>query len=364
MLMAELSPGRASDWLEIWTNCFAIATDDALERGLPEQSVQLITRSVEGLPTGSANDVVGAWNELWSEGVVAVLGPSNADNGMAVRTSANERQTPTMLFGCSEQLASAWTFSVPWGAAAEDIFLAMSWVHHQGHRRVALLWDTAWHGEEWFAYAAPAAERFGVEIVDDARIDALVVGDAAKARQLDAARAGVAKVRAAGADAIVMMTSHAAVPFATALQELGWAAPRVIAGGSFGAARRLPALFEGWVGSCLWDDSNLTCAEFLRQYEKRFGTRPPEDMAIAVYDGCRALLEGMRLAPAMTREGIRTGLERVKRLSAASGAPSTVLSFGPHDHRGYKGRDTSVLRRQLTASRDGCVFEGYYRDPA
>jgi ABC-type branched-subunit amino acid transport system substrate-binding protein len=191
-----------------------------------------------------------------------------------------------------------------------------------------------------------------------------VVGAEPEARQLEAARDGVDHVRRGGADALLMMTSHGSVPFATALQDAGWDVPRVIAGGSFGAARKLPALFEGWVGTCLWDDTNPTSREFLDRYEKRFGARPPEDMAIATYDGARALLEGIGLAPMMTRDGVRTGLERVKLLPASSGGPSSVLSFGPHDHRGYKGPHTSVLRRQATAERDGCVFEGYYRGPS
>ena len=364
MLMGELSPGRAADWLETWRNCFSLALDAALDRGALEQPVELIDRQVEGLPTGSQHNVVEAWKELRAEGAMAILGPCNADNGMAVRATANQARVATVLFGCSEQLASDWTFSVPWGAAPEDVFLAMSWVHHQGLRRVALLWDTAWHGEEWHGYAQVAARRFGLELVGDTRIPALVVGDAAKDQQLEAARAGLARVRRAEPEALVMMTSHGSVPFATALQEMGWDLPRVIAGGSFGAARKLPALFEGWVGTCLWDDANPTCQEFLARYEKRFGHRPPEDMAIAVYDGARALLEGVALAPIMTTDGIRAGLERVKLLPASSGGPGSVLSFGPHDHRGFKGRDLSVLRRQATAETDGCVFEGYYRDPA
>jgi ABC-type branched-subunit amino acid transport system substrate-binding protein len=364
MLMGERSPGRAADWLEIWTNCFSLALDGALDRGELEQPVELVTREVEGLPTGSERAVVEAWRELSSVGVVAVLGPSNADNGMAVRPAANEGRTPTVLFGCSEQLASEWTFSVPWGAAPEDVFLATSWLHHEGHRRVALLWDSAWHGEEWFAYAQLAARRFGVEQVGDARIPAHVVGDDPKQRQHDEARRGLEALRELAPDALLMMTSHGSVPFATALQELGWDVPRVIAGGSFGAARKLPALFAGWVGTCLWDDENPTCQDFLASYEKRFGARPPEDMAIAVYDGARALLEGIALAPVRSRDGVRTGLERVKQLPASSGGPGSVLSFGPHDPRGYKGRDLSILRRQATPERDGCVFEAYYRDPS
>jgi ABC-type branched-subunit amino acid transport system substrate-binding protein len=363
ILVGEETADRGGDWAQVWQNCFQLALDDAIARNIVDQPVELVVRSVEGLPTGSQHNVIQAWRELEDEGAIAILGPSNADNGMAVQETANAGKVVTIVFGCSERLASEWTFSVPWGAAPEDAFYALSWAHQQGHRRVAALWDSAWHGLEWFQYARIAARRFGIEIIGDVRIPALVMDEADRSNQLEQARDGVERLRPLHPDALVMMTSHGSVPFAMAVKELGWDIPRVIAGGSFGAARMLPELFEGWVGTCLWDDNNPTCVRFLDRYTERFGERPREDMAIAVHDGCRALLEGISLAPIMTRAGVRQGLEQVKLLPASTGGPGSVLSFGPFDHRGFKGRDISILRRQTTGTLDGCVFESYYSPP-
>lgn len=358
LLVGEVTADRGQDWPDIWTTCFEMALADVTDRGAVEQPVQLVTRVAEGLPTGSAHAVMSAWRELADEGVVAVLGPSNADNGMTVVPTANDGGVSTILFGCSEQLASPWTFSVPWGSAPEDALLAMQWVASRGHGSVAVLWDTAWHAEEWFAYGRRSADGLGIDVVGDVRIPALVMDDPSRDAQLAAARAGIERLRQLGPDAIVMMTSHGAIPFATALRDSGWDIARVIAGGSFGAARGLPELFEGWVGTCLWDDENPDCLEFLQRYEKLAGRRPTnEDMPLVVHDGCRALLAGIGLAPIMTRDGVRQGLERVKAMPACAGAPSTVLSFGPYDHRGYKGRSMSVLRRQAGPRRDDCVRE-------
>lgn len=360
ILVGEETSDRGQDWAEVWRNCFALALDEATRRDLLDQPVELIVRSVEGLPTGSQHTVVEAWHELERAGAIAILGPSNADNGMAVQATANEGEVVTILFGCSERLASAWTFSVPWGSAPEDCFYAMSWARQHGHRRVAVLWDSAWHGLEWFHYARLAARRFEMEIVGDVRIPALVMDESGRAQQFARAREGVERLRTLDPDAVVMMTSHGSIPFATAIQDIGWDVPRVIAGGSFGAARAVPELFAGWVGTCLWDDANPISADFLRRYTERFGGRPLEDMSIAVYDGCRALLEGISLAPIMTREGVRAGMEQVKLLPASTGGPGSVLSFGPYDHRGFKGRDLSILRRQAGGTTDECVFESYY----
>jgi len=157
------------------------------------------------------------------------------------------------------------------------------------------------------------------------------------------------------------MTSHGSIPFAQALQEVGWDIPRVIAGGSFGAARAVPELFVGWVGTALWDpESNPRCRDFLARYDERFGPQRNEDMLIAVYDGARALLEGISLAPIMTREGVRQGMEKIKMLPATTGGPTSIISFGPYDHRGYSGRDLSILRMQRDTTIEGNVKVGYY----
>lgn len=362
LLIGEATSARSESakWLEIWTAAVQIALDDALSRQILDQPVELVTRVAEGLPTGSQHNVVQAWKELEAEGVLGILGPSNADNGNGVRNTANAGEVPTILFGCSEHLSSPWTFNVPWGPAPEDSFIAMDWARRQGHTRVAILWDTAWHGDEWFEYARYAARRFGLQIVGDHRISALGADEVAR-KAIDAdAREGLERLRGQDPDALVMLTSHGSLVFATALQDMGWDIPRVIGGGSFGAARLHPEVFVGWVGTALWDiESNPRCAPFMRELTERCGFAPREDMSIAVHDGARALFEGMSLAPILTREGLRTGLERVKFLPATAGGPDTVLGFAPYNHRGYHGPNISILRRQTGPTKAECVKEGY-----
>jgi hypothetical protein len=42
--------------------------------------------------------------------------------------------------------------------------------------------------------------------------------------------------------------------------------------------------------------------------------------------------------------GLHDALETIRRLPAASGGPGTIITFGPEDHRGYKGPDFLILR--------------------
>ena len=49
--------------------------------------------------------------------------------------------------------------------------------------------------------------------------------------------------------------------------------------------------------------------------------------------------------PIATPDGLRRGLETIRRLPAANGAPGTIVTFGSEDHRGYKGADYLIIRR-------------------
>src|SRR5690606_742544 len=94
----------------------------------------------------------------------------------------------------------------------------------------------------------------------------------------------------------------------------------------------------------IYDERNPRARAFLQHYTERFG--PPAHLAftLAAYDAARALFEGIALASILTRDGVRSGLERVKRLSATMGGEGAYISFGPWDHRGVKGRDALCLR--------------------
>ena len=64
---------------------------------------------------------------------------------------------------------------------------------------------------------------------------------------------------------------------------------------------------------------------------------------MAAFDIGRLVGEGLALADARTPAGVREGLERVKRLPAASGKPGTTMGFGQWDHGALKG-EALVLR--------------------
>ena len=80
----------------------------------------------------------------------------------------------------------------------------------------------------------------------------------------------------------------------------------------------------------------------------RLRERSPKTAAgpigLAAYDMGRLVGEAVARAAHLTRAGVRDGLERVKRLPAASGMDGTTMGFANFDHGALKGRYL-VLRR-------------------
>ena len=102
--------------------------------------------------------------------------------------------------------------------------------------------------------------------------------------------------------------------------------------------------FEGWVGVDQFDERNKTFMSMLDRSEKRFGRRPVHCYTAQGYDMGNAVAHGLARARPHSRDGLRRGLEKVRRLDAAAGGPGNHISFGPYDHRGYKG-DFIVMRQ-------------------
>ena len=304
-----------------------------------------------------------ALRELEAEGCLAILGPSNADNCKSVLAAANDLQLPTFPFGCSHQLATEWTYSLAWGSAPVDAFLAMNWVARNGYRRAVVLGDTAWHAREWLDYLQVAGQRFGVRIIGSHMVTLYAGFEGHLDRQIADAREGVDFLRSLDADVLIMASSVSAERSAAVIHESGWDIPKIKAGAAFGGS---PA-WQGWVGTALYDEANPTYRAWKQAYESRFGPAPTGsmlDMALSFADAARAVLEGVSLAPVHNRAGVREGLDRVKMLPALAGGPTTVINFGPYDHRGYKGRDTSVLQRYVGPGPADFEFEGYFEADA
>lgn len=323
-----------------------------------ERGVELVEQVVVGAPSGPIRNALEGYEALVDAGVLAVIGPNHSDHNKALTDFAEARRVPLVTLGATAAHVSEHVFNVQWGSIPEDAYIVANWLAKHGHIRVTVTWDTAWHSGEYLYHFRHAARRLGLRILTDERLSQLPGPD------LDAHVARtVAEHRALAPDAIVhFATSRSGLAWARGVQAAGWSPPRIMNGGFYGAASPANAdAYEGWVGTGLWDDENLTLRALLEEYAAWAGEPfpAPAELAALYFDGMRTLLEGLALAPILTPEGVKRGLEDVKMLPAAIGGPRTVIGFGPWDRRGVKGMDVMILRR-MTGGK--LVMEGRY-DP-
>jgi branched-chain amino acid transport system substrate-binding protein len=343
-----------------------LALEHAKEAGRMERDVELVERHTSGLPAGSAFNAIREWKGLVEEdGVLAVISTFFSDTGMSLVPTINSGECPTMLMAGDQHLATKWSFNVQIGDLIQSGFSAMVWCHYHGHRRVAIVRDTTWHGEQWVSACRTAARRLSMTITT---IESIPASQANTHRsedaQREAAAAALKRIRETKPEAVVSICALASLAVAQEMQAMGWDIPRVSGSVGFESCR-LPecaAFWEGWVGPSVWDEKNSMCSKLIDSWEAKFGSRVGvfrECIGVAYYDAARLLFEALGEARIRTRSGLRDGLERVHYLSASSGAPSTIMGFTPYEHRAYHGADTIVLRRQAGPSVTDSKLEAY-----
>ncbi|MGE0742007.1 MAG: ABC transporter substrate-binding protein [Hyphomonadaceae bacterium] len=354
--------GLLQDWalwapVKDWYRGLELAFAEAFEGGLVDRPIEIVVREVEGPPDRSAAPVVAAWKELVEkENVLAVVGPHITDMAQIIRPVAEAYKVPTLSYCATMAYQSEYCFAIPNGTFADETFvMARHLVEDRGVRSVGIIREDNHIGDEYFDWFRQHARRMGLDIAADQIISP-------RAEVEDAERA-LALIKAAGAESIMYIGYGIACfrVFAAArrMAKAGWDVPRatittwVLLSGldkpnGSPVQMGLPAPTEdaeGWAGIDLIDEANPVLQAFLRRYVARFGGEPPINCyPMHMYDIGRLLAEGIARARPVTPQGVKRGLEQVRMLPAAAGAPGNVISLGPYDHRAYKGTGYLVVR--------------------
>src|SRR3546814_11849812 len=99
----------------------AFAFDDALAEGVIDRPVERVIREVHGLPSGRSHDVLEAWKEIASEGVLAMIGPHTSENSLVVRDYIeNEGHIPSIGWPGSDAWQGHWTYGLNQGSFPEE----------------------------------------------------------------------------------------------------------------------------------------------------------------------------------------------------------------------------------------------------
>lgn len=335
-----------------WLDAIQLAFDEAHADGVVDRPVELVVREVWAQPWTDGLVMRDAFEAVFAEErVLGFLGPMTTDNALAVLPAAEALGVPTISMAGTLDFRGPWAFLLSNGGLADEPFVIASWLRSQGHRSVVLLRETTEIGEGYTTWFRRAAAQAGLTIVAESVAAAPVM-------EVDEVVAALEPLQRAGADALVYLgLGRLNQVFRPAFEQLGWDPPRIMCTAFVRAlVSEQDALdIDGWVGVDQYDERNEVFAAVLDRFEARFGYRPAGTRASCGYDMglvTAIALGRMRVA---TPEGLRDALETVRRVPACTGAPGTVITFGPEDHRGYKGADFLILRRSVGGA---TVFEG------
>jgi branched-chain amino acid transport system substrate-binding protein len=306
--------------------------EDALRLGLEatrrsfDRPVELLAAHARGLPSGTAHEMERSFDQLAEAGVLAVLGPSISDNALVVQPLTDHHRLPAINYSGGERTRGAWMFHYQVGSLQEEPVVLARHLADRALRSVALVHDRSAVGRGYSEAFTEACGALGVDVVGTTAVSPL-------AEDLSGV---VGRLRSAGPEALCYLGLGAAArPLALAVIDEKWDVP-VVANSAlmFGYARKdWRADWDGWVYVDTVSDANADRAA-LRERSPRTAAGP---IGVAAYDMGRLLGEALERASHLTPDGVREALESVKAIPATSGAPGTVMGFGPWDHGALKG---------------------------
>ncbi|MBV8982783.1 MAG: ABC transporter substrate-binding protein [Acidimicrobiia bacterium] len=306
------------------------SVEEAVRQGLSEveldRPVELVPRQAAGLPAGSAHDVRRNFDELVDAGVLAIIGPSISDNGLLVRDWADAAAVPCINYTGGERTRSEFMFHYQVGSLAEEPILLAEHLRGRGLHSAVVVHDKSPVGSGYVSAFEGACDRLGIELLGRAAISPLA----------EEAGAIVDRLRQAKPDALVYLgLGQASRAVSLAIADAGWDVT-VVANSAlmFGYARKdWRAGFDGWAYVDTVSDGNLR-RQALKERSPRSAGGP---VGVAAYDIGRLVAEALARAVHLTGDGVKEGLEEVKRLPAATGYEGTTMGFGNYDHAALKG---------------------------
>lgn len=314
------APGDVTSWLRRET--------DALRgSGRLRIEVEFVYAYGLGLPSGTAEAVERAYEELAAQDVVMIVGPAIGDNALIATPLAEKHRIPTINWAGAERARGEYMFHQQVGSHEDESLVMARHMQAIGAQRLGVVYDISPIGTRHLQYLEDEAGVIGVEIAASEGISPL---------EQDAGEQ-VAKVLEAQPDGFVYLGLGLSAPaVARALSNRSWQGPRIMnTAGIRGYHGDFAQICDGWTYIDMHSDANRTLARLL----KAMGLPPQEALGAAKgHDLGRLVAEGLARAREFTCEGVKTGLEQIKWLPAAEGEEGTLLGFGIQDRGALHGR--------------------------
>jgi branched-chain amino acid transport system substrate-binding protein len=325
--------------------------DEYFERGELDRPVEFVIREVMGPMRGTNPVVVEAWRDLaFTENCLAIIGPEVTEANLAILDLVNSSGVPTISFCATADWAGPYAYALQNGCFPDESNLLAAYMAKQGLKRVGVFHEEGIIGDEYLAAFRMAARRYGVQVVSDHVVGLFNTQEPVEPQ--------LAQLMQAEPDCILVLSAYGALPAVqTAIQKANLADGRTLqlfqnttwvgitafgTAGDFDKAAMIRD-FEGWIGVDQIHERNNTFQTMLDRFEVKYGRRPFHAYTALGFDHGLVVADTLARMKPQSPEGFRHALERLRMRPACIGAPGTMISFGPQDHRGYKG-EYIVLR--------------------
>ena len=337
--------------------------------GVPERNTALLLQDeinkaggINGHPleiliedTGSEESrTVLAANKLMDQGVLAIVGPSQSGETMAIISATQKREVPLVSCAASVSITQPaaerkWVFKTPQSDSLMADAIAIN-MKANGVKTMGYIGFADGYGDGWLAEMRRSAATAGIKIVGEEkynRTDASVTGQVLK---LVAANPDAILIAAAGTPGATPQKDLAARNYKGKIyQTHGVANPdflRVV--GKDGNGTILP-IGPMLVFEQLPDSNPLkkSAAEYINKYEAKFGKDSRSTFGGHAWDASvmlsAAIPEALKKAKPGTKEfrlALRDALENMKEVVATHG----VYTMSPTEHNGLDNRARTMIK--------------------
>ena len=296
-------PNAPSDMLD----AVRLVLEEAVASKLIDRPVQLIERSVMGLPNGEYRVVRQAYDELVDEGCLVIFGPYVSENVVPLRDHVEARaEVAIITMAASEGALGEWCFALNNGSMSDEPIILGEVMRRDGHRRIAIAYENSLIGQEYLASSKRGYTDVGLEIVCTVPVPQV---------ETDKVEA-VSELHASQPDAVVHVGfGHGLWGFTEALDKIGWDPPRYTTTAfemAYASDEWFPHL-QGWIGLESFDERNEVGQAFLDRFEAKYGRRRNYFTPCFGHDVGTVIAHGLAMARPLTGAGVRDGLASIHR---------------------------------------------------
>jgi ABC-type branched-subunit amino acid transport system substrate-binding protein len=249
---------------------------------------------------------------------------------------------PVLSFEATTNFDGHYCFQTPCGTFLEEAPVIAAFIKARGYERFGLMHDTSFQGEEYGEALRASANRVELGVVSSHGINSLAPEEQITEHLLAARHSGIQAFSYVG---VGMQFKQ----LATAMRRIGWEPPLKICGLKLVGAHPGfdgPSQYEGWYGLDQFHEGNEVMQRMAAAFERPFGRDGAHMWAAHGYVEGRLMALALGNANPPTPAGVREAMEQIRMLPSAVGGPGNMMSFGPFDHRAYKG-DYFVIRRVI-----------------